>query len=296
MEILDREHERSIGGRELDGSPPGGVEPGAVAHLGLPGADGCHEQVAVASRIRIAQALQPLLSGGAQALRRDVVREAEEPQEEPAHRPIGETLAVGQALCDRDDRVGCDLGESIEELLEQAGFPGAGRRDDAHQVGPSLAERASSDELELCDVVVAADDRRSPPVADQGRAEKQCARNGGGLASDPRRGGRSERKSAADGAEGSLRDDDLPRISALLEPRRSVDRIASDEEVCAGARVAARHDFTAGDAKPDRQAIGEDWVVADLVSQLEGGKECAVWIVAWPSSFTSALPISVLPE
>ena len=112
---------------------------------------------------------------------RRVVREAEDREQDRAHRPVGQALAVREALGRSRRRTG-RRPSAVEELLEQPRLPDAGGRDDAHQVRPPLVERAAGDELELREVGVAADDPRSAPARCRRRPRPSSARAATGSA------------------------------------------------------------------------------------------------------------------
>ena len=105
VEILDREDDRTLGGRQLEGGPPGGEQDAPVGGLRPAGPDGRDEHLGISRRIGIAEALEPGSGGPPQVVRFDVVRLAEQPEQQPAHRPVRQALAVGQALGEGHDRV-----------------------------------------------------------------------------------------------------------------------------------------------------------------------------------------------
>ena len=65
--------------------------------------------------------------------------------------------AIWQALRRRDRDVRSR--QARRELFDQTRLPGARRRGDRHELGPPLAEGALRDEIELREVVLAAEER-----------------------------------------------------------------------------------------------------------------------------------------
>ena len=121
VEVLDQEHER----------PAARAASTAVRHA----AKRAERSTASVSPAPMVAASRSAVSAGSSApapvsqsrgtapdlLGRRVVREVEEAEEERAHRPVREALAVRQALRDGDPRVRGELRDARQELLDEAG-------------------------------------------------------------------------------------------------------------------------------------------------------------------------------
>ncbi len=173
VEVLDGNDKRRLAAGSLDEGAPRGEQRGSVRRLRLSLADGRGQQSPDLGRLLDSGTRQPpstarrISSGGASSSRPD------DPEEHGAQRPVGQTLAVGQALRDGHARVRRDARQMVEELLEQARLACAGRRDDADQERPLLVECAAGDEVQLGQVSVTAEDGR--PARDRsvrGRAAR----------------------------------------------------------------------------------------------------------------------------
>ena len=157
MQVLDDQDQRLPLGSELDESAPGAKERDPVADLALGGPEGCCQLLCRLRCLDISGGRQPVAERVAQRVRARIVGQLEDGQEDGAHRPVGQPLAIGQALGDGDP--GWTRMDLIEELLEKPRLPDASRSHDADEVRSMLFERAPSDQLELHQIGTAAHER-----------------------------------------------------------------------------------------------------------------------------------------
>src|SRR5437867_11105336 len=103
------------------------------------------------------RAIQHAADLAAHVFRRRFGRYADEIDEQVAERTVRERLAVRRAM-----RVGMARirGEPLAELVREAALPRPRWRGDRHEVGAPVAEGALRDQVQLREIVLAADERR----------------------------------------------------------------------------------------------------------------------------------------
>ena len=234
MQVLEHQNERGPPRRHLDGRAPGGKEGGPVDDLGSPAPIVAARRSAAHARAIRRRGLKPPESPRARPRR--LFLQADEADQQGAQRPVGDPLAVRETLRDRHRCIGRECGQPMQELLDQAGLPGAGGRDEAHEEWAAIGEGPTGDQLELRQVVVPADERSgtAPP--------RPPARGGaapGPAAACPSRRSRSgaQGEPVPSSPGGPLAAQDGPRLGRLLQARGDVHGVAGDQEV---ARMLSR--------------------------------------------------------
>ena len=268
MQVFDDEDDRLLEGRELDRRAPCREELRAIDELDFGGTDGGGQQVRGSIGCFVACRGQPGPSGGADDLRRRLLRQVEQLEQERTQRPVRESLAVRKTLRGRDARIRTPGRQTIEELLEESALPDTGRGDHAHEERPPLVEGARRDELQLGEVCVASDQRRSSRSRGLGAPDHFTGGNRERFAPHSDRFDLAQLEATAGGSSGSLPHEDRPWLGCLLESGCDIHRVARDQEI-AGGGLAACDDLAAADAQSDRQALAECAVFPDPIPELE---------------------------
>ena len=280
MQVLEDDDQRVAPGGGFDRGSPRGEQQVLVHALGAGLADGRGQQPRIAVRVLHADPLEPDPDRVAHLARRRVVVRAGQREEDLAHGPVGQLLAVGQTLRGGDDGLWREAWQPVEELFDQAGLPHPGRRDDADHRRPLLGHRTPRDELELGVVVFAADERQAfaPRTLALARPDHQprCDRGGFSSCCDLHLVAELE---VVGGPHGAVAGEDRPRLRGLLQARRDVGRVAGDEEVARGL-VAAGHHLSGADPEPDGDAAVEQWIGLDSLAHGQGRGHRAVGVVA----------------
>ena len=280
MEVLEHDDQRVLPGGRLQRRPPGGEQQVLVHSLGAGLPDRGREQPRVAVRVLHADPFQPDPDRVADLAGRRVLGGAGEGEEDLAHGPVGELLAVGQALRGRDHGVGREAGQPVEELLDQPRLADAGGRDDADHRGPPLVDRTPRDQLQLRQVVLPADQRQAVTLARFGLARtdddvrgdrcRLASRRDVDLVAELEVVGRADRAVAGQ---------DRPGLGRLLQARRHVGGVAGDQEV-SRRLVAAGHHLSRADTEADGNAAVQVRVGPDALAHGQRGGDGAVRVVA----------------
>ena len=280
MQVLEHDDEWVLPGGCLQRRAPRGEQQVFVHAFGPGLSDRRGQEARVAVGVLHADPLQPDPDRVADLARRRVLGRAGQREQDLAHGPVGELLSVGQALGGRDHSVGRQAGQPAEKLLDQAGLPHSGGRDDADHRGPLLVDGAARDELQLGQVVLATNQRQVVALPGLGLARTDDDVGGhrrrfaAGLDLDL--GGELE---VVGGANRAIAGQDHPRLGRLLEARRDVGGVAGDEEV-ARRLVAACHHLSSADAEADGDAAVQLRVGPDALAHGQRRGDRAVRVVA----------------
>ena len=240
MEILEDDHQRPVRGERLDEQAPCAEHLVAVAPLRfrrVAERDTDERRKPARVRVRVAGAGERIAHARQHVL---LVLGREQVTNQSAQGQERDRGAVRQALRGGDRHAAAD---APGEFLHQPRLSGSSGRGDGHELRAPLAEGAPRDEIELGEVVGAAEERRvrcaplGEPLDERRRADRLAlALHGEALL--------LAEAESEDGAARAFADEDGIGIGMLLQPRRDVHRVAGDEEV---ARAGlARRDHLAG--------------------------------------------------
>ena len=177
VEVLDDKDQRLARRRQLDGVTPGREDGRLVGDVGFRRPDRRCQQLSAVLRRIVPESLEPLLDRSPKALGWQVVAEVGESLEEAPQRPVGQPLAVGQALSDGHSCLPGDPVAPVEELLQKSCLARARRREQRDQERPTLADRALGDQSQLGEIAVPTDKRQPlsqvalQPPEDDGRMD-----------------------------------------------------------------------------------------------------------------------------
>ncbi len=211
-----------------------------------------------------------------------------DPGAHPHHvreRPIGDTLAVGEATAAVPVR---ELGDTVEVLVElpgQARLADAGDARDRDQMGVALALAVVEQVLDQTQLTIAADERRLEALRFQGTAGAGDDAQGSPDRDEPDLALQLVHAdvlvddSRLGRAPGRLAHQDLARLGQGLDPRGGVDEIAGDHALALGAD---RDSGLAGQHRcPRAEATQADLVAErrDRCDQVERGPDGPLGVV-----------------
>ncbi len=181
-----------------------------------------------------------------------------------ADRPVGDPVAVAQAVPDED----CGIPRAIgQEFGHQAALADARRGNEGEKGRPPFGARRRPGPLQCQELEIAPDERRVRPAtaADHARitASRRPRLDRSALALDLEGDRRPELDRVADEGDGRLPEEDVSDRGGSLQPRGDVDRIAGHERPALG-RLAG-DDLAGIDPDADREVAR---VAADRVTQL----------------------------
>ena len=217
MQVFEDQHERRAASGDLEEASPRRQQRRAVQHLRLAGTDGGSQQFDGAVHRLQSGSFEPGADRVPHGRGIRIVGHADQAIEHTAQRPVGQPLAIGQALGNGHHGPRLDGGQALEELFEQPSLANACRGDDADQERSLFLQGSVRDQLELLQVGVAADERgaRGDP-AGRGATEQWQRPNGLRLAANLNHRSRTELEGGSRAGDGAFTADDAPWFGRRL--------------------------------------------------------------------------------